>query len=95
MFSPPVQVREQLTAAKLSGLPFDEAWTAASASLARTARLEWGSALQETREAWERAYGDVPATGAEVAVAFLARTGDDFVWRDPAPLPNVRPRRAA
>jgi hypothetical protein len=91
--SPPVLVREHLTAAKQSGQPFDDAWAAASASLARTARLELSSTLQATRGAWERAYGDVPATKAETAMAFLARTGDDYLWRDLASLLHVGYKR--
>jgi hypothetical protein len=58
-----------LASAKLAGLPFDEAWTVAmetalSYMSAERAR-DWYSALEDTRAAWDDAYGGRPSSLAE------------------------------
>lgn len=55
---PPEQVRERLERSRSKGLPFKLAWRGALNTLAVTgeAKVEWHTALNETRDEWEAAY---------------------------------------
>jgi hypothetical protein len=64
MGQPVADLRDALLAARRDGVAFDAAWRRAM----NGRNGEWRNALDATRDGWERAYRDEPATGAELAL---------------------------
>lgn len=77
--APAVRLREYLTDARLSGKPFFTAWQygriRALRGIAGRERREWTVALDETQDAWRRAYAGVNPLPGFRALADL--TDDD------------------
>jgi len=66
-------VRLILAVLRSERVPFDDAWLAAFPSSRRQRdRCDLRLALTETREAWERAYSNAPASAGESAAARMA-----------------------
>ncbi|MEJ7785510.1 MAG: hypothetical protein WKF96_11955 [Solirubrobacteraceae bacterium] len=70
--TPAVRVRVVLAAARTAGLPFDEAWARAWATVPRGTwdAAAWRAALEAARPAFERAFlGEPPTTEDRYAQA--------------------------
>lgn len=64
------RLRQALADARAAGATFDEAWTAATAGYPER------DVLDDTRDAWQRAYGRMPPTEGDRAAARLAALVD-------------------
>ena len=77
---PPVELREQLAAARRTGVSFDEAWPGAleaALSAARWERAEWLEVLSGMVEAWRAGWERRLATRPEQALAVLVMPGGE------------------
>jgi hypothetical protein len=80
MALPPVELREQLAAARRAGVSFDEAWPVALATAVGTTRWEreeWQAALSGTVWAWRAAWEHRDASRPENALTMLVRPGGE------------------
>ena len=76
--TPPALLRERLTAARRSGVDFDDAWPKALAAAVNTAqweREEWQDILTCTVETWRAAWERRDASCAEGALLALVMPG--------------------
>jgi hypothetical protein len=76
-------LRVQLERSRRVGVSFDGAWSRAvdAVALSPSGRL----AVEQTRDAWERAYAGEPPTPADHAVVIVATTLDGGLGRQSAP----------
>jgi predicted nucleic acid-binding Zn ribbon protein len=77
---PPVELREQLAAARRAGVSFEEAWPGALESAVSAAwweRAEWLEVLSGMVEAWRAGWERRPATRPEQALAVLVMPGGE------------------
>jgi|HubBroStandDraft_6_1064221.scaffolds.fasta_scaffold314015_2 hypothetical protein len=77
---PPVELREQLAAARRAGASFDEAWPGAlkaAVSASQWERAEWLEVLSGTVRAWRAGWERQLATRPERALAMLVMPGGE------------------
>jgi hypothetical protein len=77
---PPVELREQLAAARRAGASFDQAWPGAlkaAVSASQWERAEWLEVLSGTVRAWRAGWERQLATRPERALAMLAMPGGE------------------
>jgi hypothetical protein len=77
---PPVELREQLAAARRAGASFDQAWPGAlkaAVNASQWERAEWLEALSGTVRAWRAGWERQLATRPERALAMLVMPGGE------------------
>jgi hypothetical protein len=77
---PPVELREQLAAARRAGASFDRAWPGAlkaAVNASQWERTEWLEVLSGMVEAWRAGWERQPATRPERALAMLVLPGGE------------------